>query len=161
MRHAPLGLLLLLCMATDLALRPLVSWGGATPDPPLLLVLWLAHSEPRARVHGVLLALVAARVLWGIDGVVAAWLPAAIAVELVLLARRRILIRDPVVRLVVLSCVAGITVALDRVVHLRAWQGELWSLVGLGTGLAALWGLLLFPILDATRPILHHHDRPT
>ena len=154
MKAGWLLLLLALTVLTDLAWRPLWSLGTATVDPPLLLVMWLALNRWRGRVHFVLVVLAVLRWQLGLAGLADSYLPPALAAELLLLASPFLhLRRFP-------RGVPAIALAIPLVVGLELTLIGGQQLLGVARDaafagvVAALFAVMLIPILDAIEPLL-------
>ena len=148
-----------LLMLTDLVTR--AWWPREWPlvDPCLVGLMWLALYDRRSRVH-LLVALVAIlRTTFGLDGLLTAWLPLALAVEMVLAMRfffdlRYARFRFPCVWVVAVTAV--IALSLLRGISTNAWT-HTWMVAATCTTGAAI---LAFPIFDALRPVLRSPRHP-
>ena len=160
MKIPMLVLLLALTIATDLAYRNWWFAGLATPDPTLLFLLWLSHLDRRSRVHVAIGAIAIVRAGAGSDPVWRCWLPLALAAETVLCCRYFINIRDGWVRIVPVT--VGLVVGLTTSGVLFGLPVDLWFLgqVGRGAGVGVLSAVILFPILDAVKPLLRSYSYP-
>ncbi len=160
MKVPALCLLLALAIATDLAYRPFWSSGLATPDPPLLFLLWLAHLDRRRRVHVAVGILAALRFGFGTPPLFNVWLPLAAAVEAVMVARIWLNIRDPWVRLVPVAMGVFVHLVVQRYGYVGGGNDLPWQDVWRGSGYGVLSALILFPILDACKPVLRSYSYP-
>lgn len=158
MRWLPLTTLIVLATLTELAYRPLLALGPATPDVAFLFLLWLAHFDGRSRVHVAVVLVAGSRVAHGVEGILAAWLPLAAGVEAMLLLRRLRAPRDRFWRLLIVCAVTAGTLFVDALLR-DGWSAPVGR-CGRGAAFAALWGLILFPILDAAKPLLRSPAYP-
>lgn len=160
MRLAPLLLLLLLSLATDVIYRPL--WGQrlGTPDVTVLFILWLASVDRRQRVYSVVVVVGTLRSFLSLDTFPLPWLPLLTMVECQFLFRQWVHLRRPIRRLPVIAVTVGIGTAVTGFVLTQRLGADLM----LATASGALWGTvvaaMLFPILDFFAPLLRNHRYP-
>lgn len=160
MRLTGLLTLLGLALATDLAYRPWLYAGLATPDPPLLFLLWLAHLDRRGRVYVAVGVLVLLRTLFSGAGVVEIALPLIVAVELMLWTRKFLHVRDRAVRFVPLFLAAMAAVATMSILEGPTWDARFVADLGRGGVYAILSAGFLFPILDSLKPLIRSYSHP-
>ena len=147
-----------LAIATDLALRPWIANGVATPDLPLLVLLWASLSDQRLRIHSVVMGLALLRAVFGLDNPWLGYAPLAVACELVLLCRRRMNLRDRFVRTVLLPFPIWSMMVVDTFLRHRSLSPLSWQQLWWSAALGALLGFGLFSILDAMAPVLLTRD---
>ncbi len=152
--HGPgLAAVLALCLATELVYRPCWFMAGGRVDPPVLFLFWLALIETRGRVQATAALIGLVRSVGGIEDWWVAWIPAALAAEVLLGLRRFVDLRDPGVRPVLVLVGAFAFFALETILSPPVGWPAL-STTFLAGGVSALSALILFPILDAVEPVV-------
>ncbi|MCI0652251.1 MAG: hypothetical protein L0Z55_10255 [Planctomycetes bacterium] len=149
-----LVLVLFLGVATDWVYRPALALGVASIDFPLLVILWLAISDRRPRIHLAVLFVALYRA-WDDDvSLLIPWLPLASAAELMLGARTFVHLRSFYARTASLALLSFTAILIEAWMSSFAISFTLARSAAWGGVLASLSALLLFPILDAAKPLL-------
>ena len=152
-RLLPLLLVLALTLATDLVLRDFWFCGLATPDPPLLFILWLAMVSRRRSTHFALLLVSLLRSLFGLDSFLESWLPLAVSTELIHFLAKGFYLVPLTRRLLAILLANGTAIFLAQLATGEIQTG--WALTSAHAGLlGCLLALALIPILDSLEHFL-------
>ncbi len=151
MRAQVVFFLLILCVVTDLVLRPFYATGQSTLDVPLLFLLWLALREPARLVLAAWSLLVIARWLGSAESILVTVVPSLISVGLIVATRGGLNVREVAARVVWIALATFVFQTVD--VALR-WSSltDRWLVVTEGAVIAGLSGFILIPILDIVGP---------
>ncbi|MEM7166224.1 MAG: hypothetical protein AAF581_12210 [Planctomycetota bacterium] len=160
MKFLPLTALMSLCLLTDLIYRPLWDQRLATPDVPILFILWLASIDRRQRVYSVVIVLGALRSFCSVDTLPMPWLPLIVMVEAQFIFRGWVHLRTPFRRLPVVASTIAIGTALNGYLLTNHYGADLWLTTATAALYSTLAAAIIFPILDFFAPLLRSHRYP-
>lgn len=151
--------IVVLAFATQLSLDPLLGGGPDAVDVPLLALLWFAAFDRLPRVIAIGGAIALARVLGGASSALAAAFPLALAVLWIRAARNTIDVRAPFRRVLVILVAIVLANLAHRIRWSTPWAGEFDDGFR-GLAMGTLAAIVLFALLDQTRPALRSADYP-
>lgn len=160
MKLPAVGIVFALALLTDLIYRPLLDFGIATIDVPFLCLLWFAQTDRRSRLYLIIAALVAVRLQATVASFEETAFLLVLGVECQIMFRGAVHLRDPIRRLPVLLFTLLVCYSMRGLIASHLPWSQLPPIVLTGALVGTLSACVLFPILDAARPLVRSYRYP-